>query len=157
MGGHRYEHVRLGLNSRLDTLQAAILLVKLEAFPEELELRQDVALGYERALVGMVPSAPAVPGGRFSSWAQYTIRVPAARREAIMSYMKNLGVPTMIYYPKCLHLQPVFAYLGGEPGQFPVAEKASMEVLSLPMHPYLTRANQDRVADAILEAMDKAE
>ncbi|MDR3135001.1 MAG: DegT/DnrJ/EryC1/StrS family aminotransferase [Deltaproteobacteria bacterium] len=156
-GGHRYEHVRLGLNSRLDTLQAAILLVKLDAFPEELGLRQEVAARYERALVGMVPSAPAVPGGRLSSWAQYTIRVPAAHRQAIMEHMASLGVPTMIYYPKCLHLQPVFANLGGYQGEFPVAERAAKEVLSLPMHPYLTEPDQDRVVSALFEAMDKAE
>ncbi|MDR0620427.1 MAG: DegT/DnrJ/EryC1/StrS family aminotransferase [Deltaproteobacteria bacterium] len=155
-GGHRYEHVRLGLNSRLDTLQAAVLLVKLSAFPEELDLRQEVALRYERALVGMVPSCPAVPGGRLSSWAQYTIRVPAVHREAIMAHMKDLGVPTAIYYPKCLHLQPVFAALGGRVGDLPVAERASAEVLSLPMHPYLTESDQDRIVSALFEAMDRA-
>jgi UDP-2-acetamido-2-deoxy-ribo-hexuluronate aminotransferase len=72
-----------------------------------------------------------------------------------MAYMKDLGVPTMVYYPKCLHLQPVFAYLGGRPGEFPVAEKASAEVLSLPMHPYLTEADQDRIASVLFEALDK--
>ncbi|MDR1677105.1 MAG: DegT/DnrJ/EryC1/StrS family aminotransferase [Deltaproteobacteria bacterium] len=156
-GGHRYEHVRLGLNSRLDTLQAAILLVKLDAFPDELDLRQEVALRYERALVGLVPSAPVVPGGRLSSWAQYTIRVPAAHRQFIMDHMKSLGVPTMIYYPKCLHLQPVFAHLGGCPGDLPTAEKASAEVLSLPMHPYLTASDQDRIAAALYEALELAQ
>jgi dTDP-4-amino-4,6-dideoxygalactose transaminase len=155
-GGHRYEHVRLGLNSRLDTIQAAILLVKLKAFPEELDSRQEVALGYERALVGMVPSAPAVPGGRLSSWAQYTIRVPAPWRQGIMEYMKSRGVPTMIYYPKCLHCQPVFASLGGRSGDLPVAEKASAEVLSLPFHPYLSQKDQNRVVEALFEALDLA-
>jgi dTDP-4-amino-4,6-dideoxygalactose transaminase len=155
-GGHRYEHIRLGLNSRLDTIQAAILLVKLEAFPEELDLRQEVAMRYERALVGMVPSAPAVPGGRLSSWAQYTIRVPAKRREAIIEHMRGLGIPTMIYYPKCLHLQPAFAGLGGRAGDLPAAEKASSEVLSLPMHPYLTKEDQDRIAEALYESLEVA-
>jgi dTDP-4-amino-4,6-dideoxygalactose transaminase len=117
-GDHRYEHVRLGLNSRLDTLQAAILLVKLNAFPEELELRQEVALRYERALVGMVPSAPAVPGGRLSSWAQYTIRVPAPWRERLMAHMKSLGVPTMIYYPNAYTCNRFSPDWGAAPGIF---------------------------------------
>jgi dTDP-4-amino-4,6-dideoxygalactose transaminase len=155
-GDHRYEHVRLGLNSRLDTIQAAVLLVKLDAFPDELDLRQEVALRYERALVGMIPSVPAVPGGRLSSWAQYTIRVPADRRKQIMDVMMGLGVPTMIYYPKCLHLQPVFASLGGRPGDLPIAEKASNEVLSLPMHPYLSTGDQDRIVSALFEAFEKS-
>ncbi|MDR1109327.1 MAG: DegT/DnrJ/EryC1/StrS family aminotransferase [Deltaproteobacteria bacterium] len=155
-GGHRYEHIRLGLNSRLDTLQAAVLLVKLDAFPAELDARQEVALRYERALAGLVPSAPAVPGGLLSAWAQYTVRVPAERRAAIMEHMRGLGVPTMVYYPKCLHLQPVFASLGGRPGQLPQAEKAASEVMSLPMHPYLGPADQDRVVAALLEALEVA-
>ncbi|MDR2366520.1 MAG: DegT/DnrJ/EryC1/StrS family aminotransferase [Deltaproteobacteria bacterium] len=155
-GGHRYEHVRLGLNSRLDTIQAAILLVKLKAFPGELETRQIVAGRYDRALSGRVPSVPSVPGGRLSSWAQYTVRVPAASREAIARSMAAQGVPTAIYYPKCLHLQPAFAGLGGCPGDLPEAERASGEVLSLPMHPYLTEADQARVVSALLGALDGA-
>ncbi|MDR1298190.1 MAG: DegT/DnrJ/EryC1/StrS family aminotransferase [Deltaproteobacteria bacterium] len=155
-GGRRYEHVRLGLNSRLDTLQAAVLLVKFEAFPRELEARQVVADRYEQALLPAHPYIPAVPGGLRSSWAQYTVRVPETRRQRIMELMRGDGVPTMIYYPKCLHLQPVFAYLGGRPGQLPAAEKASREVLSLPMHPWLEPAEQDLVVRSFLEALEKS-
>jgi dTDP-4-amino-4,6-dideoxygalactose transaminase len=141
------------MNSRLDTLQAAVLLTKLEAFDKELDARQEVAYRYEEALVGILPSVPAVPGGRLSSWAQYTIRVPAQDRAAIMKHLSDIGIPTMIYYPKCLHLQKAFADLGGSAGQFPVAEKATSEVLSLPMHPYLTADDQSRVVEALLEAI----
>ncbi|MDR0356668.1 MAG: DegT/DnrJ/EryC1/StrS family aminotransferase [Deltaproteobacteria bacterium] len=154
-GDRRYEHIRLGQNSRLDTIQAAILLAKLAVFPEELSQRQEIAARYESALLGSVPSVPAIPGGRMSAWAQYTVRVPAASRQQIVESMKASGVPTMIYYPKCLHLQPVFASLGGCPGQLPAAEQASAEVLSLPMHPWLSEEDQKLVVDALLEALER--
>ncbi|MDR1657474.1 MAG: DegT/DnrJ/EryC1/StrS family aminotransferase [Deltaproteobacteria bacterium] len=155
-GAEKYTHLRLGMNSRLDTIQAAILLVKLAAFPNELDLRQNVAERYERALVGVLPFVPAVPGGRLSSWAQYTIRVPADLRSATIESLKAAGVPTMIYYPGCLHLQPAFAQFGGRPGDLKKAELASNEVLSLPMHPYLTADEQKRVTDALLEGLASA-
>ena len=136
-GGHRYEHVRLGANSRLDTIQAAILLIKLKAFPQELKERQRVAQHYTELLSNHCQT-PLIPEGQQSAWAQYTIRVEASRRDKIVSELKDNGIPTMIYYPKPLHLQPVFAPLGGQLGHFPVAEKAATEVLSLPMHPYLS-------------------
>jgi dTDP-4-amino-4,6-dideoxygalactose transaminase len=155
-GKERYEHVRLGMNSRLDTIQAAVLLVKLDAFQAELEARQEAARRYEEALVGVVPSVPAVPGGRLSSWAQYTIRVPEGARSQVIEKMASLGVPAMVYYPKCLHLQEAFEDLGGRAGELPVAEKASGEVLSLPMHPYLTADDQNRVVEALIEGLRAA-
>ncbi len=151
-GGHKYEHVRLGTNSRLDTLQAAILLVKLRAFPGELEERQRVARSYTERLAGRL-ATPVVPEGASSAWAQYTVRVPADQRERIMADLAAQGVPTMIYYPKPLHLQPVFAELGGRPGDLPASEAASREVLSLPMHPYLNGQEIATITDLLLNTL----
>ncbi|MDR1488098.1 MAG: DegT/DnrJ/EryC1/StrS family aminotransferase [Deltaproteobacteria bacterium] len=155
-GSDRYEHLRLGLNSRLDTLQAAILLVKLAAFPQELQARQKVAKRYEDALRGLVLSVPEIPSSSLSSWAQYTIRVPAQVRDAVVDDVKAKGAPVMVYYPKCLHLQKAFEYLGGHVGQFPAAEKATREVLSLPMHPYLSEQDQDRVVETLKASLKAA-
>ena len=151
-GGHKYEHVRVGDNSRLDTLQAAVLLVKLKAFPREMDERQRVAARYTMRLKDFM-ATPFIPDGCLSSWAQYTVRVPAPKREAIMAALKDKGVPTMIYYPKPLHLQPAFAALGGRPGDLPASETASAEVMSLPMHPYLTDAEIDAIAAQVLNTL----
>ncbi len=150
-GAHKYEHVRLGRNSRLDTLQAAILSVKLRAFPRELEERQRVADLYTRLLSGHLDTTPYIPEGYLSSWAQYTVRVPAKRREKLMADLKTDGVPTMIYYPKPLHLQPAFSHLGGRPGDLPASEAASAEVLSLPMHPYLSDDDVKTIAGLVIK------
>ncbi|MDR3038015.1 MAG: DegT/DnrJ/EryC1/StrS family aminotransferase [Candidatus Adiutrix sp.] len=152
-GNHKYEHVRLGTNSRLDTLQAAVLLVKLKAFPKELEERQRVAAGYTRRLRDHLPT-PVIPEGFYSSWAQYTVRAPAGRREAIMNNLKERGVPTAVYYPRPLHLQPAFAAWGGRPGDLPASEKAAAEVFSLPMHPYLSDGEVAEIAELVLKALD---
>ncbi|MDR2338862.1 MAG: DegT/DnrJ/EryC1/StrS family aminotransferase [Deltaproteobacteria bacterium] len=153
-GSDKYEHVRIGQNSRLDTLQAAVLLSKLKAFPEELELRQRAAKGYEERLSGIV-TTPKVPKGFLSSWAQYTVRVPSGQRGRIAASMKARGVPTMVYYPRPVHLQPAYRPFGGRKGDCPVAEALSSEVLSLPMHPYLTEADQDQVAGALKAALSE--
>jgi dTDP-4-amino-4,6-dideoxygalactose transaminase len=151
-GGHKYEHVRIGQNSRLDTVQAAILLVKLKAFPKELDERQRVAQGYTRRLQDSLVT-PTVPDHYYSSWAQYTVRVAADRREAVQNALKAAGVPTAIYYPKPLHLQPAFAHLGGRAGDLPHSEKACAEVFSLPMHPYLTDAEVGQICDTVLQCL----
>jgi dTDP-4-amino-4,6-dideoxygalactose transaminase len=153
-GSHKYEHVRIGQNSRLDTLQAAVLLSKLKAFPEELKLRQEKARGYDSRLSGVV-EIPRVPEGFLSSWAQYTVKVAPEKRDSIMAHMKERGVPTMIYYPLPLHLQKAYRAYGGRQGDCPVAERLCREVLSLPMHPYLTDVEQDQVADALKSALEK--
>lgn len=153
-GGHKYEHLRLGANSRLDTLQAAILLAKLRAFPGELEERQRVAGLYTRLLAGHVP-VPVVPEGSLSSWAQYTVRVPAGERDRIMAELKAVGIPTMIYYPRPLHLQPAFAYLGGRAGDLPASETAAGEVLSLPMHPYLEDVEAEKIAATLTASLER--
>jgi dTDP-4-amino-4,6-dideoxygalactose transaminase len=151
-GADRYRHVRVGLNSRLDTLQAAILLSKLAAFPGELDARQEAAARYGE-LIGDLAETPVVPQGYLSSWAQYTVKVPPARRDAIQARMKDLGVPTMVYYPRPLHLQPAYLPLGGKPGDCPCSERMCGEVLSLPMHPYLDKATQERVVSALASAL----
>ncbi|MDR3204172.1 MAG: DegT/DnrJ/EryC1/StrS family aminotransferase [Deltaproteobacteria bacterium] len=153
-GSHRYEHVRIGLNSRLDTIQAAILLVKLSAFPGELEKRLEVARRYDSLLKGEVET-PFIPDNYLSSYAQYTIRVPEVKREGLIEALKEKGIPLMVYYPKCLHLQPVFLPLGGREGQLPHAEKASKEVLSLPMHPYLSLSDQQFITQSFIEAISR--
>lgn len=152
-GGHKYEHVRIGVNSRLDTIQAAILLVKLRAFPGELDERQRVAAAYARHL-GDRLITPAIADGFYSSWAQYTVRVSADQRSDIMETLKNKGIPTMIYYPKPLHLQPAFAELGGRPGDLPASEAASAEVMSLPMHPYLSDQDVEIISSLVLDALN---
>ncbi len=141
-GSDRYEHVRLGINGRLDTLQAAVLLAKLEIFDEELAARQEVARRYQEGLQGLVRT-PLVAPGCTSAWAQYSVESP--HREELLARLREAGVPTAVYYPLPLHLQPVFRDLGYQPGDFPVSEAAAARIFSLPMHPYLTPADQDRI------------
>jgi dTDP-4-amino-4,6-dideoxygalactose transaminase len=159
-GREKYEHARVGMNSRLDSLQAAVLLEKLSIFPEELELRQKVAVGYFERLKGVSGLVlPSVKPGFLSSWAQYTVRLPkeakGAARDKIIASLKAKGVPLMVYYPKPLHLQPAYLTGAGKRGDCPAAEKLSEEVLSLPMHPYLGEEDQDRIAKALAEEIGR--
>lgn len=149
-GLERNHHPLLGMNGRFDTLQAAVLLAKLPHFEGELSERQRLAARYNEALDGLCVT-PAVAPGNTHVYAQYTIRVP--HRDAVAARLKAAGIPTAVYYPKCLHEQPVFAGLGYRPGDFPVAEQAAREVLSLPLHPFLTEADQDRVVEALKTAL----
>lgn len=146
-GRHRYEHVRLGLNGRLDTLQAAVLLCKLEIFPEEVARRQEVAERYSQALAGDFTVPYVAPGCR-SVWAQYSIQSP--RREEYRARLEVAGIPTAVYYPLPLHLQPAYAFLGYQAGDFPVSEAVAQRIFSLPMHPYLTPPDQDRIIQLLL-------
>ena len=134
-GLRRHYHPMLGTNGRFDTLQAAVLLAKLPHFPWEVEERGRIGARYSAALAGHCV-VPAVAAGNTHVYAQYTIRIPD--RDKVAERLKGLGIPTAVYYPKCLHEQPVFAKLGCGPGDMPEAEKASREVLSLPMHPFLS-------------------
>lgn len=143
-GDHKYENVRIGLNGRLDTFQAAILLVKLAAFPEELEKRQEIAERYTHGLKDHVKT-PAIPEGCSSAWAQYSVL--SDDRESILKGLNKAGIPTAIYYPKPLHLQKAFSQLDYQAGDFPVSESASERIFSLPMHPYLS----DEEIDFIIE------
>lgn len=147
----RYRHTELGLNGRLDTLQAAILLAKIPHFEAEIAARQRVAEGYRQRLEG-VAKLPVIRPGNLSVYAQFTVRIP--NRDQVAERMNKAGIPTAIHYPLPVHRQPVFAsILGYERGSFPVAEQAADEVLSLPMHPFLTPEQQDRVADALRAAL----
>lgn len=141
-GKDKYDNINIGMNSRLDTIQAAILLEKLKVFPQELDARDKLARAYTKALQGK-HKTPFVPNGYFSSWAQYTIQ--AADRGALMARCREAGVPTMVYYTTCLHLQTAFEYLGFKEGSFPVAEKLSKTVLSLPMHPYMQQGAFEKI------------
>ena len=141
-GSDKYENVRIGTNGRMDTLQAAVLLAKMEIFDKELEMRQAVAQRYSQALASSF-IIPTIPAAHRSAWAQYSIQ--HQKRDDVMSKLKKSGIPTAIYYPKPLHLQKAFASLGYEKGQFPVAEAIAQKIFSLPMHPYLEEKDQTEI------------
>ena len=149
-GTKRHHHTLLGMNGRFDTLQAAVILAKLPHFADEVEARSRIGARYSDLLKD-VCQTPAVRPGNVHVYAQYTIRVPD--RDVLGAKLKEAGIPTAVYYPKCLHEQPVFSDLGYKWGDFPAAENASREVISLPMHPFLSEADQDRVVDAVKEAL----
>ncbi|MFH1139796.1 MAG: DegT/DnrJ/EryC1/StrS family aminotransferase [Pseudomonadota bacterium] len=141
-GDHKYENVRIGINGRMDTLQAAILLVKLGVFSRELEARDRVAGKYSAALAGLVET-PFIPDGYASAWAQYSIL--ADQPGEMMAALKTAGIPAAVYYPKPLHLQKAFSGLGLGPGDFPVSERTAQRIFSLPMHPYLNDSEIERI------------
>lgn len=145
-GKDKYDNVNIGMNSRLDTIQAAVLIEKLKVFPQELDARDKLASHYAEALQGKYKT-PVVPAGYFSSWAQYTILTD--NRDSVMKKCKEQDVPTMVYYITCLHLQTAFEKLGYREGDFPVAEKLSKSVLSLPMHPYMTQDIFEKIIKAL--------
>jgi UDP-2-acetamido-2-deoxy-ribo-hexuluronate aminotransferase len=154
----RYHHPRLGLTGRLDSIQAAVLLAKLEIFDDEVAARERAATVYARLIeaafgAGGRVQAPWVAPGNTSVYAQYTVEVD--EREIVETRMKALGVPTAVHYPIALHEQPVFDYLGQPAGSYPVSEAAARRVLSLPMHPYLTEEQQQRVVAALAEAVGR--
>lgn len=151
-GGDKYDIVRVGINGRLDTLQAAILIEKLKIFPDEIEARNRVAARYTAKLAGRV-AVPAVRQGLTSVWAQYTVRLPAERRDDVAKALAAQKIPTAVYYPRPLHHQPAFKDHVLAEGGAPVSERLCKEVLSLPMHPYLGEAQQDRVIKALLGAI----
>jgi dTDP-4-amino-4,6-dideoxygalactose transaminase len=147
-GEDKYENVRIGMNSRLDTIQAAILLEKLRVFPGELVLREGVAQRYSAALgrSNRIRVPKVMPGAQ-STWAQYTIQVPD--RDGLQTALKTRGIPTAIYYPRPLSRQEGYRAFSSVPT--PVSEKLSKTVISLPMHPYLEATVQDRICEAVLE------
>lgn len=153
-GADPYVHTEVGITGRLDTLQAAILLQKLTVFDDELAARALVADRYHDALHDIL-DLPEVTPGAVSAWAQYTIRVPggAAVRDRFRELLAERGIPTAVYYPIPLHRQAAFAGAPVAPAGAPVADRLATEVVSLPMHPYLTVADQDRVIEAVREAV----
>ena len=151
-GTDKYDTVRVGMNSRLDTLQAAVLLAKLTVLDEELVSRAKIATSYHEGL--NATDGVRLPLLRNSAWAQFTLRVRSwsGSRESLVAKLRNAGIATAVYYPTPLHLQPAFAYLGYTRGDFPEAERACEEVLSLPIYPGLTSEEQDDVMAALREA-----
>ena len=150
-GGHKYDNVRIGINGRLDTLQAAVLLAKFEVFPEEMELRGAVADRYGR-YIEPIPGLihPRLPADTRSAWAQYTLLAgDETHRDRSLEALKKAGIPAAVYYPKPLHLQSAFGYLGYGETDFPVSEDCCRRVFSLPMHPYLTAEDQRRIVDVL--------
>jgi dTDP-4-amino-4,6-dideoxygalactose transaminase len=146
-GQDKYDNVCIGMNSRLDTIQAAILLEKLAEFPRELVNRNKVAERYGKVLEGKYIT-PKIPYGYVSSWAQFTL--VDKHRDQLMADLKKQGVPTMIYYRNCMHQQAAFSDLGYQFGEFPVAEMLSNLVFSLPMHPYMSSASVDIILARLL-------
>lgn len=149
-GKAKYETVRVGMNSRLDTIQAAILLAKLEIFAEEIANRNALAEAYDERLSGSVRT-PEKPQDVISAWAQYTIIVP--NRDQIQTRLSAEGVPTAVYYPLPMHLQPAYAAYGDGLGSLPVSEKLSSEVVSLPMNPYWQPSDVEIVCSSLLNAL----
>jgi UDP-2-acetamido-2-deoxy-ribo-hexuluronate aminotransferase len=149
-GHHKYDNVRVGINGRLDTLQAAILLAKFDIFPEEVELRQQVAEEYSKLLLhfasGEAVSLPQTPHNMRSAWAQYSILAQDYKhRSSLQARLKEADIPTAIYYPKPLHLQTAFASLGHKDGAFPISEDYATRIFSIPMHPYLKPEDQEKI------------
>ena len=143
--GQRYHHKYIGMGGRLDTLQAAVLLAKLPHYRKEIEMRQRVAQIYNNKLPNSLGlSLPQIKADRTSVWAQYTLGTQY--RDSLQERLQKVGVPTAIHYPKPLHLQECFGYLGYKAGAFPVAEKAANEVISLPMNPFMTESELDFIA-----------
>jgi dTDP-4-amino-4,6-dideoxygalactose transaminase len=152
-GSDRYENVRIGVNSRLDTIQAAILLEKLKVFPQEIEMREAVARRYNSGLgVSNKIRVPHVIAHVQSTWAQYTIQVP--NRAKLQADLKAKGIPTAVYYPIPLSAQKGYAQFPSAPT--PVSERIAKTVISLPMHPDLDAPTQDRVIEAVLESVGSA-
>ena len=150
-GGDKYDIVRVGINGRLDTLQAAILIEKLAIFEDEIAARQAVADRYSRGLREL-GGTPGVPDGMASVWAQYTLTVPGGRRDGLAKALAAKGIPTMVYYPRGLHEQTAYRHHPLPEGGVPVATRLPRDVLSLPMHPYLDAATQDRIIAEVMAA-----
>jgi UDP-2-acetamido-2-deoxy-ribo-hexuluronate aminotransferase len=146
----RYHHSILGINGRMDTLQAAVLLAKLEIFAEEVSERGRIGARYSELLRDAIVT-PYIEPHNTSVYAQYTVQVE--NREAVQEALRREGIPTAVHYPIPLHLQPVFAGLNHPEGSYPVAESVAKRVLSIPMHPYLTEDEMVRIAAAVKEAI----
>jgi dTDP-4-amino-4,6-dideoxygalactose transaminase len=151
-GSDKYDNIRIGLASRLDTIQAAILIEKLKIFPDEIDARNRIANRYSEGL-GDAVVVPRVPAGYTSVWAQYTIRVAGSRRDALVAALKAEGIPTAIYYPIPLHRQQAYKHYPIGKGGVMVSDRLAAEAISLPMHAYLDVVTQDRIVDATRRAL----
>ncbi len=151
-GVDKYDNERIGINGRLDTIQAAVLIEKLKLFPKEIKERNKIAKKYTEKLADVV-TTPYIPKGYSSVWAQYSVLAESTeRRTQIMSYLKEHNIPTVIYYAKPLHLQMAFHPIGCSKGEMPVSEDISSRIFSLPMHPYLKDDEIDFISDMIHKA-----
>jgi dTDP-4-amino-4,6-dideoxygalactose transaminase len=153
-GEDRYDNVRIGMNGRLDTIQAAVLIEKLRIFPDEIEARDRIAQRYN-ALLGDIATVPQVPAGFGSVWAQYTIRLAAGQRDPLAATLRAQGIPTAQYYPKPTHWQTAYLDYPVADGGLAVTERLAAEVISLPMHAYLDEATQDRIVMAVRAALKR--
>ena len=151
-GADKYDNVRVGLNARLDTIQAAILLEKLRIFPGEISRRNEIAGRYTSTLSD-IAIVPEVLENCVSTWAQYTIRIPEGSRGAVRASLSEKRIPTAIYYPVPLHRQTAYKDYPVAKDGLPVSEMLAGEVLSLPMHPYLTDETQDYIVAAVRHAL----
>ena len=147
-GADKYDNTRIGMTSRLDTIQAAILIEKLKIFADEIAARNRVAIRYAEGL-GDVAIVPRIPDGMTSVWAQYTIRLKTGARDKLAVALREQGIPTAIYYPKPVHRQEAYRHFPTVDGGLPVSDRLAGEVISLPMHAYLDEATQDRIVNAV--------
>jgi dTDP-4-amino-4,6-dideoxygalactose transaminase len=152
-GKDKYDNVRIGMNSRLDTIQAAILLEKLAEFPKELDSRNDTATAYSNALSQSIRT-PVVEEGYISSWAQYTLAYEA--RDECIEKLKGKGIPSVVYYGICMHQQTAFSYLGDTDANYPIASALAKQVFSLPMHPYMADESIEAVTNSLTEMLNHA-
>ena len=153
-GGGKYDCVRIGMNGRLDTIQAAVLMEKLKIFPEEILARERIARRYSARLAD-VATVPKLAQGSTSVWAQYTIRLAPGRRDALAAALKSQGIPTAIHYPTPLHRQQPYQRFPIAAAGAPVSERLAEEVISLPMHAYLDEMTQDRIIAAVRRALGR--
>jgi dTDP-4-amino-4,6-dideoxygalactose transaminase len=151
-GTDKYDNVRIGVNARLDTIQAAVLIEKLKVFPEEIEKRNQVAERYNVELKD-VAIVPRLIDGATSVWAQYTLRLPGFDRERFQRLLGEAGVPTAVYYPRPLHQQTAYRRYPFASDGLPMSERVAAEVVSLPMHPYLDGPTQDRIIASVKSAL----
>jgi dTDP-4-amino-4,6-dideoxygalactose transaminase len=158
-GSHRYDNVRVGINGRLDTLQAAVLIAKFDLFQKEIQLRDVVANLYaelinasNQTMTGPLLTIPKAPTGYESVWAQYSLLAKdEEHRSVILKSLQENKIPAAIYYPIPLHRQTAFAQLDYGPGSFPISEDAAQRIFSLPMHPYLKVPVQEKIVQAIFK------
>ena len=153
-GTHKYDNARIGINGRLDSFQAAVLNAKFEIFPQEVEMRDEVAQQYNQLIEesGCDLVTPKTPKGYRSVWAQYSVLAKnEEQRAALQDQLKSEGIPSAIYYPKPLHMQTAFAALAYKPDDFPVSHDFSTCIFSLPMHPYLKKEEQERIVQTLTE------
>jgi UDP-2-acetamido-2-deoxy-ribo-hexuluronate aminotransferase len=146
----RYHHKYIGMGARMDTLQCAVVNVKLKHYKKDLSLRQEVAQKYTQALASKELILPYVDANATSAWAQYSVRVK--NRDELQAKLKEAGIPTAVHYPMPLHLQEAFAYLGYKKGDFPISERVSGEIMSLPMNPYVRDDEIEYISERLEES-----